>query len=180
MSQSSIGQKQKDAAKTQAPLHELLKGAKKKDSRKVPWTDDTRRNFEKSKTDLAEAALLSFPRTGIPLSLCTDASDFAVGSVLQQFENDGWKQIAFYSKKLNDTQRRYSTYDRELLGIYLSVKPFKHLLEGNDFTICTDHKPLTFTFRQKNEKVSPRQLRQLQCIFPNFQQTFSIFKVKII
>ncbi|GFT33870.1 retrovirus-related Pol polyprotein from transposon opus, partial [Nephila pilipes] len=69
----------KDAAKTQAALHELLKGAKKKDRRKVPWTDDTRRNFEKCKTDLAEAALLYFPRTGIPLSLCTDASDFAMG-----------------------------------------------------------------------------------------------------
>ncbi|GFU62850.1 retrovirus-related Pol polyprotein from transposon opus [Nephila pilipes] len=96
----------KDAAKTQALLHELLKGKKKKERRKVPWTDDTRRNFEKCKTDLAEAALLSFPRTGIPLSLCTDALYFAVDSVLQQFENDGWKPIAFYSKKLNDTQRR--------------------------------------------------------------------------
>ncbi|GFS88901.1 retrovirus-related Pol polyprotein from transposon gypsy [Nephila pilipes] len=86
----------KDSAKTQAPLHELLKGAKKKDHRNVSWTDDTRRNFEKCKTFLAEAALLSFPRTGIPLSLCTDASDFAVDSVLQQFENDGWKSIALY------------------------------------------------------------------------------------
>ncbi|GFS93228.1 hypothetical protein TNCV_1052211 [Trichonephila clavipes] len=56
----------KDAAKTQAPLHELLKGAKKKDRRKVHWTDDTRRSFEKCKTDLAEAALLSFPRSDYP------------------------------------------------------------------------------------------------------------------
>ncbi|GFY33088.1 3'-5' RNA helicase YTHDC2 [Trichonephila clavipes] len=154
----------KDAAKTQAPLHELLKGAKKKDSRKVHWTDDTRRSFEKCKTDLAEAALLSFPRSGLPLSLCTDASDFAVGAVLQQLENERWKPIAFYSKKLNETQTRYSTYDRELLGIYLSVKHFKHLLEGNDFVIYTDHKPLTFAFKQKNEKASPRQQRQHQYI----------------
>ncbi|GFV80885.1 retrovirus-related Pol polyprotein from transposon opus [Trichonephila clavipes] len=95
---------EKDAAKTQAPLHELLKGAKKKDRRKVHWTDDTRRSFEKCKTDLAEAALLSFPRSGLPLSLCTDASDFAVGAVLQQLENERWKPIAFYSKKLNETQ----------------------------------------------------------------------------
>ncbi|GFV54894.1 retrovirus-related Pol polyprotein from transposon gypsy [Trichonephila clavipes] len=64
----------KDAAKTQAPLDELLKGAKKKDRRKVHWTDDTRRSFEKCKTDLSEAALLSFPRSGLPLSLCTDAT----------------------------------------------------------------------------------------------------------
>ncbi|GFS50531.1 hypothetical protein TNCV_3197241 [Trichonephila clavipes] len=154
----------KDAAKTQAPLHELLKGAKKKDRRKVHWTDDTRRSFEKCKTDLAEAALLSFPRSGLPLSLCTDASDFAVGAVLQQLENESWKPIAFYSKKLNETQIRYSTYDRELLGIYLSVKHFKHLLEGNDFVIYTDHKPLTFSFKQKNEKASPGQQRQLQYI----------------
>ncbi|GFW53838.1 retrovirus-related Pol polyprotein from transposon opus [Trichonephila clavipes] len=153
----------KDAAKTQAPLHDLLKGAKKKDRRKVHWTDDTR-SFEKCKTELAEAALLSFPRSGLPLSLCTDASDFAVGAVLQQLENESWKPIAFYSKKLNETQTRYSTYDRELLGIYLSVKHFKHLLEGNDFVIYTDHKPLTFAFKQKNEKASPRQQRQLQYI----------------
>ncbi|GFX07992.1 uncharacterized protein TNCV_1236731 [Trichonephila clavipes] len=94
----------KDAAKTQAPLHELLRGAKKKDRRKVHWTDDTRRSFEKCKTDLAVAAFLSFPRSGLPLSLCTDASDFSVGAVLQQLENEGWKPIAFYSKKLNETQ----------------------------------------------------------------------------
>ncbi|GFQ90807.1 retrovirus-related Pol polyprotein from transposon opus [Trichonephila clavata] len=66
----------KDAAKTQATLYELMKGAKKKEHRKVPWTDDTRRSFVKSKIDLAEAALLSFLRSGLPLSLCTDALDF--------------------------------------------------------------------------------------------------------
>ncbi|GFX67795.1 retrovirus-related Pol polyprotein from transposon opus [Trichonephila clavipes] len=154
----------KDAAKTQALLQELLRGAKKKDRRKVHWIDDTRRSFEKCKTDLAEAAFLSFPKSELSLSLCTDASDFAVGAVLQQLENEGWKPIAFYSKKLNETQTMYSNYDRELLGIYLLVKHFKHLLEGNDFVIYTNHKPLTFAFKQKNEKVSPRQQRQLQYI----------------
>ncbi|GFT15267.1 transposon Ty3-I Gag-Pol polyprotein [Nephila pilipes] len=56
----------KDADMTQVPQHELLKGAKKKDCRKVPWTDDTMRNFEKCKTDPVEDALLSFARTGLP------------------------------------------------------------------------------------------------------------------
>ncbi|GFU24533.1 transposon Tf2-8 polyprotein [Trichonephila clavipes] len=121
----------KDAAKTQAPLHELLKGVKKKNRRKVHWTDDTR-SFE-------------------------------------NLENEGWKPIAFYPKKLNDIQRRYSTYDRELLGIYLSVKHFKHLLEGNDFTIYTDHKTLTFALKQKNEKASPRQLQYISEFSCNIQ-----------
>ncbi|GFY13116.1 retrovirus-related Pol polyprotein from transposon opus [Trichonephila clavipes] len=169
----------KDAAKTQAPLHELLKGAKKKDRRKVHWTDDTRRSFEKCKTDLAEAALLSFPRSGLPLSLCTDASDFAVGAVLQQLENESWKPIAFYSKKLNETQTRYSTYDRELLGIYLSVKHFKHLLEGNDFVIYTDHKPLTFAFKQKMKKHHQDNNDNFNT-FQNLVVTFNMYWVKIM
>ncbi|GFU60012.1 RT_RNaseH_2 domain-containing protein [Nephila pilipes] len=74
----------KNAAKTQAPLHDLLKKAKKKDRRKVPWTETTIKNFEQCKSDLAKAALLSFPKSGLPLSLCVDASHFAIGSVLQQ------------------------------------------------------------------------------------------------
>ncbi|GFU90579.1 retrovirus-related Pol polyprotein from transposon opus [Trichonephila clavipes] len=153
----------KDAAKTQAPLHELLKGAKKKDRRKVHWTDDTRRSFEKCKTDLAEAALLSFQDLDYPITLHR-CIRFCCGCSTPAIRKRELKPIAFYSKKLNETQTRYSTYDRELLGIYLSVKHFKHLLEGNDFVIYTDHKPLTFAFKQKNEKASPRQQRQLQYI----------------
>jgi len=124
----------------------------------------TKQLFELCKQELANAALLSYPNPTSPLSLCTDASDWAVGSVIQQYENGHWKPLAFFSKKLNDTQRSYSTYDRELLGIYLSIKHFKHLLEGREFSILTDHKPLTFAFKQKNEKASPRQQRQLQYI----------------
>ncbi|GFX77728.1 uncharacterized protein TNCV_1106451 [Trichonephila clavipes] len=48
-------------------------------------------------------------------------------------------------------------------GYTFNMKHFKHLLEGSDFIIYTDHKPLTFAFKQKNEKASPRQ-RQLQFI----------------
>ena len=47
---------------------------------------------------------------------------------------------------------------------YKAIKHFKHLLEGRDFTILTDHKPLTFAFVQKSEKHSPRQTRQLDYI----------------
>ncbi|GFQ75526.1 retrovirus-related Pol polyprotein from transposon opus [Trichonephila clavata] len=77
-----LPEKVEDAAKTQAPLHDLLKRAKKKDNRKVPWTENTVKNFEQCKSELAKAALLSFPKSGVPLSLCCDASDFAIGSVL--------------------------------------------------------------------------------------------------
>ncbi|GBN08725.1 Retrovirus-related Pol polyprotein from transposon 412 [Araneus ventricosus] len=154
----------KDEEKNQALLHEYLKDCKKKDKRKIQWIDEAEKQFEKCENDLANATLLSFPNSELPLSLFTDSSDTAIGAVLQQYENSNWQAIAFYSKKLSDTQQNYSTYDRELLGIYLSVTHFTHYLEGRTFTIYTDHKPLIFAFHQKLDKGAPRQARQLNYI----------------
>merc|ERR1711911_167062 len=50
--------------------------------------------------------------------------------------------VAFYSKGLNTAQRKYSTYDRELLGAVLAIKKFKPFLEGREFVLRTDHKSL--------------------------------------
>ncbi|GBM67395.1 Transposon Ty3-I Gag-Pol polyprotein [Araneus ventricosus] len=159
----------KDAAKKQALLHEYLKGSKKKDERKIQWTDEAEKQFEKCKNDLANAILLTFPNSELPLSLFTDAS----GAVLQQYENSTWRPTAFYSKKLNETQQNYGTYD-----IYFSVKHFKHYLKGRAFTIYTDHKPLIFAFHQKFDKAAPRQARQLNYI-SQFSTNIKYIKVKI-
>ena len=58
------------------------------------------------------------------------------------------------------TQKKF---DRELLAIFEAVKHFRHFLEGKNFTIFTDHKPLTFAMNSLTEK-SPRQTRQLSFI----------------
>ena len=58
---------------------------------------------------------------------------------------------------------------RELLAIYLAVKHFRHFLEGRQFHICTDHKPLTYAIRNRSQNHSPRQLRHLS--LPVIQDT---------
>jgi cleavage and polyadenylation specificity factor subunit 1 len=70
----------------------------------------------------------------------------------------------FFSKKLNPAQQKYSAYDRELLAIYEAVKHFRHMLEARHFNIFTDHKPITYSFQQKRDKCSPRQLTHLDFI----------------
>ena len=67
-----------------------------------------------------------------------------MGAELSQLRGAVWVPIAFFSKKLLPPQLKYSAFDRELLGIYLATKHFRHYLEGRPFTIYTDHKPLVF------------------------------------
>nr|VZI38583.1 unnamed protein product [Spirometra erinaceieuropaei] len=93
-----------------------------------------------------------------------DASTVAVGAVLQQHINDSTRPLAFFSKKLSPAETRYSTFGRELLAIYLAVKHFQHFLEGRDFTIFTDHKPLTFAIRSHSDKYNPREISHLDYI----------------
>ncbi len=84
-----------------------------------------------------------------------------MGAVLQQWSPQGWQPLSFYRKKLDETQKKYSVFDRELLAVYLAVRHFRFLLEGRSFHIETDHKPLTFALHRTSEPWSARQWRKL-------------------
>ena len=101
--------------------------------------------FNTAKQALADATLLSHPSPTAPTNIVTDASNTAVGGVLQQFIDNEWHPLAYFSKKLKPAETRYSTFDRELLAVYLAIKRFRHALEGRQFHVLTDHKPLTFS-----------------------------------
>nr|VZI02723.1 unnamed protein product [Spirometra erinaceieuropaei] len=120
--------------------------------------------FERLKTSLADATLLTHPAPEAPLSLMVDASTVAVGAVLQQHINNSTRPLAFFSKKLSPAETRYSTFGRDLLAIYLAVKHFRHFLESRDFTIFTDHKPITFAIRSHSDKYRPREISHLDYI----------------
>ncbi|GBN99004.1 Transposon Tf2-11 polyprotein [Araneus ventricosus] len=113
---------------------------------------------------MAKATLLYHPSVDAKLALVTDCSEFAMGGVLQEISSDGPKPLGFFSNELSSTQCKYSTYDRELLAAYSVIQHFRHLLEARVFTLYVDHKPLIFAFTQKQEKATPRRLRQLDFI----------------
>nr|VZI39302.1 unnamed protein product [Spirometra erinaceieuropaei] len=120
--------------------------------------------FERIKNSLADATLLTHPAPEAQLSLMVDVSTVAVGAVLQQHLAGSTQPLAFFSKKLLPAETRYSTFGREQLAIYLAVKHFRHFLEGRDFTVFTDHKPLTFALRSHSNKYDPRGIAHLDYI----------------
>ena len=145
------------------PLHLLLTGSTKSD-RALVWTPDAKAAFIAIKEALADATLLVHPQADAPTCLITDASDVAVGAVLQQKINSVWSPIAFFSRKLQPAETRYSTFDRELLAVYLAIRHFRHFVEGRSFFVVTDHKPLTFALTNPSKQHSPRQIRHLDFV----------------
>ena len=85
-----------------------------------------------TKQVLTQADMLSHIHMEVPKSLAVDTSDLAVGGVLQQWVNNQWEPLAFFSKKLKPAVTNYSTFDRKLLGMYLVVKHFRSLI-GNSW-----------------------------------------------
>ena len=64
--------------------------------------------------------------------------------------------------KLQET--KYSTFDCELLAVYLAIKHFEYFIEGHQFYVSTDHEPLIFALQSHSDKYTPRQLRHLDFI----------------
>lgn len=154
----------RNASQVQAKLHDLVKGKTKKDKTELVWSEETNAVFLACKEMIANAALLAHPVLNSKISLVVDASDSAVGAVLQMTDRNETRPLGFFSRKLTNAEINYSTYDRELLAIYSAIKYFKHMIEGRQFTVFTDHRPLTHAFTQKSDKCSPRQIRHLELI----------------
>lgn len=142
------------------PLNSLLSAA----STELQWTTQATDAFISIKEALAQATLLSHPQTDAPCAIMTDASDIAVGAVLQQFVDGLWQPISYFSRKLTPPETRYSTFDRELLAIYLAIKHFRHYVEGCNFYVVTDHKPLIYSLFSNSNRYSPRQVHHLDYI----------------
>ncbi len=102
-------------AATLKPITDLLKGGSRS-SDSLTWSDSATAAFDNVKQALADATLLVHPTPDAPTCLMTDASDIAVGAVLQQYVNGSWCPIAFFSKSLKDADTRY------LIGLHAGRK----------------------------------------------------------
>jgi hypothetical protein len=81
--------------------------------------------------------------------LFVDASKFSIGAVLQQVDDRGESHpVGYYSRRLNQAEQNYATYDKELLGLRDGVLHFRHYLLGIKFKVHTDHSSLRWLMTQ--------------------------------
>ena len=107
------------------------------------WSTPQHQAFNRLKLALTTALVLKLPDFEKQFVVTTDASDAAVGAILEQDFGNGLQPVAFASWKLNGAEMRYSAYERELLGIVWALAQWKHYCRGpHSVIIQTDHAPL--------------------------------------
>ena len=147
---------------TMSPLFAAMAGKKKTES--IEWTPQVEEAFAAAKAALSSATMLCHPSLTAPTALTTDASDLGIGAVLEQWVDNAWCPLAFFSKKFRKAELQYSAFDRELLAVHLAVRHFRYFLEGRRFTIFTDHKPLVSALGKVSDPLSARQARHLSAV----------------
>lgn len=136
-------------ADTIAPLTQLFKkGARWK------WSEIEQNAFDTIKNALYDSPKLCPPDYSKTFCLQTDASEIGVGAVLfQRGDRPEERQvIAYASKKLSETQKRYTAVERECLAIIWAVDKFRPYLETGPFELLTDNSALTWLHKTKDQK----------------------------
>jgi hypothetical protein len=125
----------KNRASLLAPLAALT-------SKNVPclWTEEHQKSFDTVKRVIGREVSLAHPDFNAPFQIHTDASKTQIGAVMSQ----NGKPIAFYSRKMNSAQQNYTVTEKELLSIVATLKEFRNILLGQQITVFTDHKNLTY------------------------------------
>ena len=129
------------------PLSDLLR---KGTSEPLVWSDTLQAHFTTLKTALSSPPVLKLPDLNLTFVLRTDASGAGLGAVLLQYHEDLPFPVAYASRKLLDREKRYSTIERECLAIIFGIHRFDYYLQGKEFILEVDHKPLIFLAKSRS------------------------------
>ncbi|CAF1317570.1 unnamed protein product [Rotaria sordida] len=156
-----------DFARIAAPLHKVTNKTKHH-RHEFTWGPDQQQSVDEFKRILTTFPLfLEYPDLSTPFVLTTDASDIGIGGILRQDTPNGTKINYFKSRVLNDTERKYDTFEKEALAIFWCISELRPYIGDSNFIVETDHKPLeNFHNKQINNKRVMNWLFKLQDILP--------------
>lgn len=124
-----------------ADIVEPLRKLQRKDT-EWEWGDEQNSAFKKLKAKLSSKPLLAHFDINCDTIVTCDSSGYAVGGVMSQIQDGVEKPIAFFSKTLSTTERKYSTSEREALACVHACEHWHFYLYGRRFLLRTDHQAL--------------------------------------
>ncbi|UYV69107.1 K02A2.6-like [Cordylochernes scorpioides] len=151
-----LGRFEENLSEIVAPLNQLL--VKGQD---FVWDCSQERAFRKLKELLTTQPILAAYDVRKPTMVSSDASSYGLGAVLKQEGKNGiWRPVAYSSRTMTPTEKRYAQIEKEALAITWACERFQDFLLGKRFRIETDHKPLIPLFSTKElSSLTPRLQR---------------------
>ncbi|KAF8106812.1 hypothetical protein N665_0131s0015 [Sinapis alba] len=124
---------------------------------KFEFDSDCLAAFHTIKGALISALIVQPPDWDLPFKIMTDASDFAVGSVMGQRKDKKMHMIYYASRTMEETQCLYVTTEKKLLAIVDAFEKFRPYLVGSEVIVHTNHAALRYMLTKKDAK--PHLLR---------------------
>ena len=149
------------------PLRDLL-------STKNQWVWEVPQStaFNTIKASVSSSQVLGLYDPTKHTIVSADASSYGLGAVLQQRQKNGeLRPIAFISRSLSDTERRYAQIEKEALAVTWASERFQDYLIGLHYTIETDHKPLVPLLSSKNLEELPIRVQRFRLRLMRFSYT---------
>jgi hypothetical protein len=135
-----------------APMMETMK----KKHKSFSWIEEAEKSFKVLKEKITEQLILVLPDFGKTFQVRCDSSGLAIGAVLSQ-DN---RPIAYFSEKMNDSNQKYYTYDKELYVVTQALKKWRHYRIPKEFVLYNDNHALQFITRQ--EKLNQKHAKLVE------------------
>ncbi|GBG79196.1 hypothetical protein CBR_g28912 [Chara braunii] len=121
------------------------------------WDKDCTSALKKLKRALIEYPVLKVADPSLPFVVTTDASQYGIGAVLQQDDDNGYRPVEFMSARMPLEKVATSTYERELYALRQALEHWKHYRLGRHFKVYSDHETLRWLKTQA--KMTPKLTR---------------------
>nr|GEX65297.1 hypothetical protein [Tanacetum cinerariifolium] len=158
----------KDFSKIARPITRLLK----KDTPFI-FSKECVEAFQTLKRKLTEAPILIAPGWDMPSELMCDASDFAIGAVLGQRQDNHFRPIHYASKIMIEAESTYTTTKKEMLSVVYAFEKFWSYLIMKKSIVYMDHSALKYLFAKKDSKA-----RLLRWVLLLQEFTFKVIDTK--
>ena len=124
------------------------------------WGPAQAKALDSVKQELSKPTTLALYDPAAPTKISADASSYGLGAVLLQEVDGDWKPIAYASRSMSDTEKRYTQIEKEALATTWACEKFADLIIGKQIEVETDHKPLVPLLGSKHlDNLPPRVLR---------------------